>query len=787
VYDMNMTKTNSQNKFVAFSTRQKSMGFRRISALLAFVLTSMFLCSAGLTIGGVNPLTHADVQHVDLITFNDFHGRIDSNAYLWGATIAKQKALNPTGSLLVSAGDNIGASLFASFIANDTPSLQMLKDLNVDVSTVGNHEFDKGWADLRDRVLPFMSGSMDYLGANVYLKGTKTQVLPPSKIITTGNGVKVAIIGAVTESTPTSVIPSGITDLDFGDPVEAVNTEAKKIHDAGSADIIVADYHEGSDVNTSYADAIKKSAVFKHVAEDTSPYVAGIINGHTHLPYAWTSSVNIDGTDVKRPIVEAECYAQMIGYLDFTYDKDAHKITAAGTSDVDTMTLQDGQTKQDILNTYPSIQTMSDNVDQALANADAQGSKPIATTDGDITRAFTGGSYVDGKYVLPQSSDDAFRGAESSIGRLTANFMLDSTKNYSGGPATFAIVNPGGLRADIMKNAIDGDGTVNLGEAASVLPYANEIMTVQLTGSQIKTILEQQWQPDAEKVSRKYLALGLSDNVSYTVDTKDTNAPLSYDHVKSVSINGIQIDPNHKYTVSTNAFLAAGGDNFTAFTGGTNLLDTGVSDTEGFIDYLEQKGQISPDFTKSRVVTPGNVPTKLDAGANTSFKVDDVNVHSSGAPENVDVYTYLEPVANIDKAEGLPVSDKSKLVGHSSVADQDGAFDVGVSIPKDSASGNYVLKTIFEPSGTTAYFPLAVTAVEPNPAPAPDPIIPVPTPVLPDVTPANSVASDASLASTGVQGMQYISIFLFILAALAISVTSVAYSTKAKKFENEKN
>ncbi len=173
-------------------------------------------------------LTAAPVT-LNLLNINDFHGRIDSNTVKFAGTIEKLRAEGGEGNtLFLSAGDNIGASLFASASAGDIPTLDVLNALDLKTSAVGNHEFDKGYSDLTGRVKD--AADFSYLGANVYQKGTTTPALPEYAVFTV-DGVKVGVIGAVTEETPTLVSPGGVSTVDFGDPVEAVNRVAGELTD----------------------------------------------------------------------------------------------------------------------------------------------------------------------------------------------------------------------------------------------------------------------------------------------------------------------------------------------------------------------------------------------------------------------------------------------------------------------------------------------------------------------------------------------------------------------------
>ena len=174
-----------------------------------------------------------------LLGINDFHGRIDANTVNFAGTIEQLRDAASGPTLFLSAGDNIGASLFASSVAQDQPTIDVLNALELETSAVGNHEFDRGFDELAGRVTD--ESDFSYLGANVYEAGTETPVLQEYELIEV-DGLTVGVIGAVTEETPTLVSPAGITSLSFGDPVEAVNRVAAELSDgegrAGGAGVV---------------------------------------------------------------------------------------------------------------------------------------------------------------------------------------------------------------------------------------------------------------------------------------------------------------------------------------------------------------------------------------------------------------------------------------------------------------------------------------------------------------------------------------------------------------------
>lgn len=248
----------------------------------------------------INP----DLTKVTLLNFNDFHGRIDGGMDLTGAlgknfacSIVTARATHGAdATLLLSAGDSVGASSFASNLAEDHPTIEYLNTLALRSSAVGNHEFDRGFTWLTDTAQEM--ADFTYLGANVYERDTTTPALPEYAVHEAA-GVRVAVIGVVTEDTPDMVTPSGVAGLDFGDPVEAVNRVAAQLTDGdetnGEADIIVAEYNEGSPTSVGLTEA-KASELFVRILEETSPEVDVIFNGHTHQLYQWDGPNGEKGT-----------------------------------------------------------------------------------------------------------------------------------------------------------------------------------------------------------------------------------------------------------------------------------------------------------------------------------------------------------------------------------------------------------------------------------------------------------------------------------------------------------
>jgi hypothetical protein len=225
-------------------------------------------------------------------------------------------------------------------------------------------------------------------------------------------------------------------------------------------------------------------------------------------------------------------------------------------------------------------------VQEAVAFAREQGAVELGVITRDITRAFT-------------ETGDEDRGSESVLGNFVADVQLAQTQEAG---AQVAFMNPGGLRDDFLVNdqfADEEPGVVTLGEANAVQPFANAVVTMTLTGAQIKEVLEQQWQP--EGASRDFLALGVSEGFFFTYEPE---APRG-ERITSITLNGTPIDLAADYRVTVNSFLASGGDNFATLAEGTDRQELGITDLEALTAYFEENSPITPDTESRRAVGAG--------------------------------------------------------------------------------------------------------------------------------------------------------------------------------------
>lgn len=562
---------------------------------------------------------------VNILNINDFHGRIDNNGTgvlgkNLACTVVTQKAdLGAATTVFLGDGDLIGASPFTSAVQQDAPTIEFLDALGMAASSVGNHEFDKGWTDLSTRVEPL--ADFAYLGANVYDKGTTTPAMPEYAIVDVG-GVRVGVIGAVTADVPNLVIGTGITALDFGDPVAAVNRVADQLTDGnaanGEADVLIAEYHEGGPYSSSTGTLEDQlgNAVFAHLANDTSAKVAAIFEGHTHQSYAYDVQVPGEATGSTRPVMQALNYGGQVARLSLGVDPTTKKVTAYSMAIVPT-TAYTPACEAD-----PTWQAAAKIVDDAVAYAAPLAAQPVGSETASLSRAFS----ADGK-------ED--RGRESTLSNLIAESYLEAVNEPGRLGADFGIMNPGGVRADLPYGT---DGTITFGAAASIMPFGNTVKTAEYTGAQVKSILEEQWQPDG--ASRPYLQLGLSDNLTYTFDPTRARG----DRITSITLGGRPIDPAAVYTIVSNSFLVtdvgAPPDGFATMLAGANYRDSGLVDQNMFLDWIAANSPLSPSFAKHAVAVVG-LPEAFVTGTKVTFSVEGVNFTSLDASPNTTLAVYL--------------------------------------------------------------------------------------------------------------------------------------------------
>ncbi len=514
-------------------------------------------------------------EMVRLLGFNDFHGQLSQGRTVAGrpvggaavlAAYLKDSAAEvPHRSLIIHAGDHVGASPPASALLQDEPSIQFLNLLgdrdcryrardharcNV-VGTLGNHEFDEG-ADEMLRLIhggnsaigpfledPYRGATFSYVSANVIDADTRKPLLAPYAIKQLGN-VKLGVIGAVLRETPSIVTPTGVAGLEFVDEANAINSAVRQLRRKGVRTIVVT-IHQGG-AQTSYeGDTVADGQVtgdILPILDRLDDDVDVVISGHRH---AFTNALvpNANGT----PILVTQAFSSSTAFAEVDLD------VSRRSGDVVAKTAR-------VITTYSDV-APGDNPDPAVAElvrqAEARTAPLVNQVIGESSIAITRTQAASG---------------ESALGNLIADAQRAATGS------DFSFMNPGGVRADLDA------GPITWGELFTIQPFGNSLVRMDLTGEQVRTLLEQQW---VGQTSPRLLQIS---GLRYTWDAA---AP---DGAKVIEItkDGIVLDPAAIYSVTVNSFIAAGGDNFSVLVDGTNRVGGDV-DLDALITYVTSLSQ----------------------------------------------------------------------------------------------------------------------------------------------------------------------------------------------------
>ena len=559
-----------------------------VTAAVALVLATAGVASSAEALP--RPAKPKDVQ-LQVLSFNDFHGHLETpigtdatlgptldpsrtevgGAEYLASTLDRLRAA-ARHSHTVAAGDLIGGSPLLSGLFHDEPAVESLNAMGLDVSSVGNHEFDEGVDELlrmqRGGCHPedgcyepwgedgYPGADFPWLAANVVREDTGRTILPGTTIKRV-NGVKVGYIGMTLEATPTLVAQAGIQGVQFRDEVQTANRAARELRHRGVQTIIVL-LHEGGYQTATYRDCVGISGPIVEIAENLHSEIDLVVTGHTHQPYICNVP---DPRGENRLVTSAASFGRVVTETNLVIDKrtgevDRDRTTA--TNHLVTRTTAD-QTQTEIINRWK-------------AAAGPIANEVVGTITADIA---------------PSPNRDT----EGPLANLIADAQLAATAAPGAGGAQIAFMNPGGVRNDLDYDEISGGespGQVTYGEAFSVQPFGNLLVTMDLTGAQIERLLEQQ---AIQTRGRPVLILGVSAGFTFTYNPA---GPFGdWIDPATIKLNGMTLDPAATYRIVTNNFLADGGDEFTAFTEGTNRVNRG-EDLAAFVDYLDANSPVPP-------------------------------------------------------------------------------------------------------------------------------------------------------------------------------------------------
>jgi 5'-nucleotidase len=472
------------------------------------------------------------------------------------ATLVKQLREGAKNSIFVAAGDLIGASPLLSGLFHDEPTIEAMSLMGLQLSSVGNHEFDEGKDELRrmqnggchaiDKCQgpqPFRGAAFHYLAASTFEKDTGKTFFPPYEI-REFEGIPVAFIGLALKGTPAIVSPLSVAGLEFRDEADTVNALVPELRARGVEAIVVL-IHEGGYPTGDYNECPGISGAIVDIVKKFDKAVDLVVSGHTHQPYV----CEIDG----RLVTSGDRYGTIVSTIDLKLDRVTRDVSSAKAENVIVRTRD---------YTADAEQT-------ALIQTYDKLAAPIASREAGLITE-----------TLSRAPNNA---GESVLGDIVADAHLAATCSPADGGAVIALTNPGGIRTDIIRKE---DGSVSYGDVFASQPFRNQLLTLTLTGAQIKDVLEQQWSdPQRPRI------LQVSTGFSYTWDsTRPLGERVLADRM---SVNGERIDPARSYRVTVNNFLAVGGDNFTILKQGT-APQVGVYDADALFAYVQANSPIAP-------------------------------------------------------------------------------------------------------------------------------------------------------------------------------------------------
>ncbi len=536
------------------------------TGLVAVAVASLVACSS-------TPPRATQPVNVKLLAINDFHGNLKpprggirikdpadasktievpaGGAEHLATAVAQLRAKNPNHAF-VAAGDLIGATPLLSALFRDEPTIESLSAMGLEISAVGNHEFDKGSAELLRMQRggchagegckgpqPFKGASFKYLAASTIDTATGQTILPAYHV-KRFEGIPVAFIGLTLKDTPTIVVPSGVAGLRFDDEATSVNRLVPELKAQGIEAIVVL-IHEGGMATGDYNDCPGISGPIVGIVNKLDKAVDVVISGHTHRAY----NCKIDG----RLVTSADKYGTVLSEIDLVLDPKSGDVVQARADNLivrtDRFAKDPGQTR--LIESYELL------------------AAPLA-------------KRVVGKIAATLSRDESPAG-ESPIGQVVADAQLAATRAPADGGAQIALMNPGGLRADL---GVGADGSVRYEDLFAVQPFYNNLVTMTLTGAQLVEVLEGQWPNQARP-----RILQVSRGFTYRWDM--AKPPGQRVVPGSVMLDGQPIDAAANVRVTVNSFMASGGDGFATFKQGRDLR-TGAMDVDALEAHIARGG-----------------------------------------------------------------------------------------------------------------------------------------------------------------------------------------------------
>lgn len=593
--------------------------FNRFTLRAAFVSTSLALATACGQVPS-DPTAHTtasaaqdkDAVSVQLLALNDFHGALETNS---GNTISVRDATNtprnvPAGgaaylstlvqnlraqnenTVTVSAGDLVGASPLLSSLFHDEPTIEAFNLIGLDYHAVGNHEFDEGVTELvrlqEGGCHPvdgcqdgddFAGASFRFLAANTIRENEHT-LFPPYKVRSFA-GARVAFIGLTLEDTPSVVTQAGVAGVRFADEADTANALVQYLQGFGVEAFVVI-VHQGGAQTGGFDDCTNLSGPIVDIAQRLAPAVDVVVSAHTHNAYRCDGAKEIAG----KIVTSAASNGRLLTQINLSVDRETGHVRAKSARNHIVQNAAVAQLPNMVpLAADPAVVAL---LDKYRAIVTPLANRQVGSITADIRRT-----------LLPNGSRDETR--ESAIGDVIADAQLAATQNAG---AAVAFMNPGGIRADLLLNADPNNGgavngNITYSELFAVQPFGNYVVTMTLTGAQLRALLEQQWAPPPQLATGRVLQISAGFTYAYSA-----SAPyLNKVDPASMKVNGVTVDPNGSYRVTVNSFLADGGDAFSVLKQGTERV-VGVIDLDALEAYFAASSPVAPGPQNRITVLP---------------------------------------------------------------------------------------------------------------------------------------------------------------------------------------
>lgn len=497
----------------------------RIKHSIALVLFAALCLFLPIPLAAAAPGNSDDLISLQILSVNDFHGALTENGKNPGAAalvgyLQSAKANNPGGTLILSAGDMFQGTADSNLLYGKTV-VEVMNAAGFDAMTLGNHEFDWGLTVLKERI---QQAAFPVVCANLWDKqsGKPVSFVKPYAIVKK-NGLHIAIIGLATPETAYQSNPALVAPFRFADPVQTVKQLLPELKQK-NIDVIIVLSHLASFMDE-HTQQISGDAA---ILAEKAPGIHAIISGHSHQ--------KVMGMVNGIPVVQAQYSGRAVGKIDLVYQRSSQKVVMASSSVVPLP-------YKDIV-PAPTVQAIVEQAQKEIA--------PVK-------------NQVLGR-TIHELAHDRMAKYQTILGQWSTDVLRQQAKT------DIAFQNAGGLRVPVQA------GVITMGQLYEVMPFDNTLYTLELTGSQIRELLEQ-------GLRNPRIGMLQFSGLQVTIDGPRI--------VEITLTDGRPLADTQYYSIATNDFLASGGDEFTLFKTGSKQLNTYLPVRDILANAIKQNGAIN--------------------------------------------------------------------------------------------------------------------------------------------------------------------------------------------------